>query len=115
MNFGHRFGPPHGYDTQDFELDIVVFPAGGWLFKHRDVLADRVAAGQFSESVVDRVVHLGDEIASELDAGHYRWSTEWVNWLPPDEWYDAVLPSGRKAMSQPRRSRMPTVTSRARR
>jgi len=42
-----------GYDTQDFELDMVVFPNGTWVFKDREVLAVRVAAGQLSQGLVD--------------------------------------------------------------
>ncbi|MET0324223.1 MAG: DUF402 domain-containing protein [Ilumatobacteraceae bacterium] len=82
-----------GYDTQDFELDMVVFPDGRWVFKDRDVLADRVSEGQLSQPLVDEVVHLGDEIARELDAGQLRWDQRWADWRPPPAWRDADLPA----------------------
>ena len=83
-----------GYDTQDFELDIVVFPDGRWLFKDRDVLDERVASGQLTRSVVDRVLRAGDQMAADLDAGRHWWDPRWATWTPPSEWHDASLNSG---------------------
>ena len=83
-----------GYDTQDFELDIVVFPDGRWVFKDADVLPARVAAGQLTQAVVDRIVRLGDELAVELDAGRHWWDHRWASWTPPSAWHDARLPPG---------------------
>ncbi len=82
-----------GFDTLDFELDIVVWPDGTWLFKDREVLAQRVAEGRLTQETVDRVVALGDEMAAELDAARRPWDPGWANWVPPDDWRDARLPA----------------------
>jgi hypothetical protein len=91
-----------GYDTQDFELDVVVFPDGRWVFKDREVLADRVSEGRLSQRLVERVVQFGDELAEELDAGRMRWDERWADWTPPSTWHDADLPAGWSAMASPR-------------
>jgi hypothetical protein len=83
-----------GYDTQDFELDLVVFPDGTWMLKDLDVLPQRVSEGQLTQGLVDQVVQLGDEIGRELDAGQVRWDQRWADWTPPMLWRDANLPEG---------------------
>jgi hypothetical protein len=82
-----------GYDTQDFELDIVVFPDGAWRFKDLDLLPERVSEGYLSPIVAERVVRLGEEFAEEFDAGRHRWDDRWAEWVPPSTWYDALLPA----------------------
>jgi len=89
-----------GYDTQDFELDMLVFPDGRWSFKDREVLADRVSEGQLSQGIVDHVVELGDQIADEVSAGHLRWDQSWTEWAAPPAWRDADLPAGWDATSR---------------
>jgi hypothetical protein len=81
-----------GYDTQDFELDIVVFPDGAWMLKDLDRLPERVSEGYLSRTVADAVVRLASEFAEELDAGRHRWGDHWAEWSPSPTWYDAVLP-----------------------
>ena len=36
-----------GFDTQDFELDLVVSPDGSWRLKDDDLLDQRVVEGRF--------------------------------------------------------------------
>jgi hypothetical protein len=83
-----------GYDTQDHELDVVVFPDGRWVFKDLEVLDDRVAAGQLSQHRIDEVRRLGDSMAIELDAGRHWWDHRWADWTPDPAWHDADLPPG---------------------
>lgn len=81
-----------GFDTQDFELDIVVFPDGSWIFKDLEVLDDRVAEGRFTAELVDWVRVLGDRLGTELDAGHRWWDPRWATWTPDESWRDSQLP-----------------------
>lgn len=83
-----------GYDTQDFELDFVVFPDGSWLVKDLEVLDDRVAEGRFTAELVDWIRGLGDEISADLDAGHHWWDMSWRDWEPPTSWVNPQLPKG---------------------
>jgi len=80
-----------GYDTQDFELDLLVFPDGTWRFKDRELLPARIAEGYLSASVADAVSALGDELGRELRAGTPRWDEGWAAWTPPPAWRDAPL------------------------
>lgn len=85
---------PVGYDTQDLELDLVVFPDGTWVLKDLDVVPDRVAEGRFSPALADWIVALGEQLAPELDAQRWWWDRAWADWQPDPAWLDASLPSG---------------------
>jgi hypothetical protein len=86
-----------GYDTQDFELDIVVLPDGSWTLKDLELMPARVDERHLTQDVADRVVRLGEELAAELDAGRHRWDDRWAAWTPPPAWHDAALPPGWRA------------------
>lgn len=85
---------PIGYDTQDFELDLVVFPDGSVVVKDLEVLDDRVAEGRFTPAMVDWIRELGDGLASRLRAGERFWDEHWASWEPPAAWTDPELPDG---------------------
>jgi len=75
-----------GYDTQDLELDIVIEPDGAWAFKDRDLLAERVLTGRFTQAEADSIVALGDEIARMLEARDSWWDPAWSSWEPEPGW-----------------------------
>lgn len=83
-----------GYDTQDFELDVVVSPDGSFVVKDLEVLDDRVAEGRFSSELVGWVRELGEHVVGELQARRHWWDPSWANWVPPSDWCDARLASG---------------------
>ena len=83
-----------GYDTQDFELDFVVFPSGEWLVKDLEVLDDRVAEGRFTADLVDWIRRTGDEIARDLETGAHWWDPAWTGWQPDPSWRNPRLPDG---------------------
>lgn len=85
---------PVGYDTQDFELDLVVFPDGSWIVKDLEVLDDRVTEGRFTAGLVDWIRDIGDELCRELEAGHRWWDPTWADWTPPASWKNPSLPEG---------------------
>ena len=82
-----------GYDTQDLELDLVVFPDGSHVVKDLEVLDDRVAEGRFTADLVDWIRTLGAELSGEIDAGRHWWDPNWAHWTPPGTWKDARLPA----------------------
>ncbi len=82
-----------GYDTQDLELDIVVFPDGSHVVKDAEVLDDRVAEGRFSSELVDWIRDYGSELVSRLESEGPWWDRTWVDWVPPVEWVNPRLPS----------------------
>ena len=81
-----------GYDTQDFELDLVVFPDGNWIVKDLDVLDDRVAEGRFTAELVDWIRTLGDDLERQLAAGDHWWDHRWADWAPDPTWIRPSLP-----------------------
>jgi len=83
-----------GYDTQDLELDIVVYPDGHWVLKDDDVLIDRVSEGRFSPALVEWIESLGAELATQLETGDRWWDQKWASWAPDDSWKDTALPAG---------------------
>jgi hypothetical protein len=85
---------PIGYDTQDFELDLVVLPDGTWSFKDLDLLDDRIAEGRFSPALVDWVVGVGESLAADLDARRPWWDPAWVDWTPDPTWTNPALRPG---------------------
>jgi hypothetical protein len=83
-----------GYDTQDYELDLVVSPDGTYEVKDLEVLDDRVVEGRFTADLVAWIRELGSELCRELDQGRRWWDPVWSGWTPPEGWVDARLPEG---------------------
>ena len=85
-----------GFDTQDFELDLVVSPDGSWTLKDDDLLDERVAEGRFRADHADWIRSIGHDLTQRLDRGEMPWSDRWAGWVPPKEWRDTRLPGGWK-------------------
>jgi hypothetical protein len=83
-----------GFDTQDFELDIVVSPDGTWALKDDDVLDRRVAEGRFRPEHAAWFRDVAGDITGQLDAGIVPWSQAWTDWAPPPGWRGTRLPTG---------------------
>ncbi len=82
---------PTGYNTQDLELDIVVFPDGSHIVKDDEVLDDRVAEGRYSAELVAWIRSYGNAIIDRLEAEGPWWDRAWAQWTPPSEWGDPVI------------------------
>ena len=80
-----------GYDTQDLELDIVVFPDGSYVLKDDEVLDDRVAEGRYSAALVAWIRAYGDQLTGRLDSEGPWWDRSWSQWTPPSHWVDPEL------------------------
>jgi hypothetical protein len=81
-----------GYDTQDLELDVIVYPDGRWVLKDDDVLVDRVEEGRFSFAFVAWIEQLGKELVERLGAGERWWDPAWSTWTPEPSWQNTPLP-----------------------
>ena len=81
-----------GYDTQDLELDILVFPDGSHLVKDAELLDDRVAEGRYSPELVDWIRSYGDGLVRRIESDGPWWDMRWADWSPPPEWEGAQLP-----------------------
>ena len=75
-----------GYDTQDLELDLVVFPDGSHMLKDAEVLDDRVVEGRYSLELVEWVRDYGQMLVRRLEAEGPWWDTSWAGWEPDPAW-----------------------------
>ena len=83
-----------GYDTQDLELDVIVFPDRSWVVKDRDMLDVRMDEGRFTPALHARILEIGDELTTRLEQEGPWWDLEWAGWEPDTTWVDAALPDG---------------------
>ena len=67
-----------GYDTQDHELDVVVFPDGQWLLKDDEKMEQRIREGRYSAAEVVEIRALGARLAAMVDAGETWWAPTYV-------------------------------------
>ena len=83
-----------GYDTQDLDLDVIVWPDGRWELKDDEILEQRVEDGRFSDELVRWIRAYGDHLTGRLDREGPWWDLRWAEWRPPATWRDASLPAG---------------------
>lgn len=88
---------PVGYDTQDLELDVWAPAGGGWSFKDEELLEVRVREGRFTQSEVEAIRSLGDEIGAMLARDERWWDERWAGWRPDPGWRGTALPNGWEA------------------
>jgi hypothetical protein len=83
-----------GYDTQDLELDIWVFPDGSWQVKDLELLPQRVAEGRWTEAEAASIRAEGDHLVTRLERGERWWDAHWSTWSPDPAWNPPALPAG---------------------
>jgi Protein of unknown function (DUF402) len=71
-----------GYETQDLELDLVVYPGGHVELKDDDLLDLRVEEGRFTEDQARATRAEAYRVIGELEAGHRWWDDSWADWHP---------------------------------
>jgi hypothetical protein len=77
---------PHGYDTQDLELDIWAPVDGPWEWKDVELLEQRVDEGRFTADQAAWIRSEGDRVGALLDAGERWWDDAWASWAPDEGW-----------------------------
>lgn len=70
------------YDTQDLELDLIVWPDGRLELKDDDALDLRVAEGRFTQDQADATRADARRLIAELEAGRRWWDDAWSGWAP---------------------------------
>ena len=81
-----------GYDTQDFELDLVVAPDRTWSLKDDELLDRRVEEGRFRAEHAAWIRDVAADVISHLSAGSMPWVETWRDWCPPPDWCATDLP-----------------------
>lgn len=79
-----------GYDTQDLELDFIVYPDGQWEIKDDELMDQRVLEGRWTKERVAEIRANGVEISEWLKQGERWWPLGWRDWAPDPTW---VVPS----------------------
>ena len=85
---------PVGFDTQDLDLDIIVFPDSSHLLKDDEVMEQRIHEGRYSAELVDWVRAYGARFTERLDREGVFWDQAWADWEPPEQWRNPRLPTG---------------------
>jgi hypothetical protein len=81
---------PHGYDTQDLELDLVVHPDGRVERKDEELLEERVREGRFTPEQAREILAEGARIEAELAVRGHWWEAWWALWEPDPAWLQEV-------------------------
>jgi hypothetical protein len=81
-----------GYETQDLELDLVVFADGAHIVKDEEVLDDRVSEGRYTPELVTWIRQYGRRLIQRLEAGGPWWDRSWAEWEPDPAWRDPAFP-----------------------
>ena len=80
-----------GYDTQDLELDVLVYPDGRWEVKDDELMDVRVKEGRWTAERVEEIRAQGRQITARLEAGERWWPERLKDWQPNSDW---ELPHG---------------------
>ncbi|HEY1738900.1 MAG TPA: DUF402 domain-containing protein, partial [Acidimicrobiia bacterium] len=77
---------PIGHDTQDLELDVVLFENGQWSFKDDDKMDGHLRSGRYTAEEIESAWQTGREIAALLDAAEHWWDESLRSWHPDPSW-----------------------------
>jgi hypothetical protein len=80
-----------GYQTQDLELDLLVFPDGSHLVKDADVLDDRITEGRYTPELVRWIRAYGDGLVDRLVREGPWWDRSWADWTPDAAWAAPIV------------------------
>lgn len=83
-----------GFDTQDLELDIMIYPDGTWEFKDIDLLWTRHDEGRFNLVEVRRILEMGEDIGVMIESGEWWWDRSWADFIPDPDWVQPDIPDG---------------------
>jgi hypothetical protein len=84
-----------GFDSMDFELDIVIQPdKSSWRWKDEDLFDELVGVGVFSETEAKAIRAEGLGVVEKLRGNRSPFCDDWENWRPPADWTIPVLPPG---------------------
>jgi hypothetical protein len=87
-----------GYDTEDHELDVVVFPDGRWLLKDDEHMDQRVREGRYTASEVADIRAVGARLTAMVETGATWWDPAYASWVPDPSWETPELFAGWEAL-----------------
>ena len=84
-----------GFDTMDYELDIVVSPDFSWEWKDEDRLGELVNKGVFTETQASEFYDYGFDALKRLESRVAPFNEQWKNWKPDPGWGPIQMPNNR--------------------
>jgi protein associated with RNAse G/E len=85
---------PHGFDTLDLDLDIVIEPSYQWRWKDVEDYQEGIRLGGIRPEWVSRVEQARKEAAARLQERLYPLNGAWLDWRPDPAWSAPCLPPG---------------------
>lgn len=82
-----------GFDTMDYELDIVIAPDFSWRWKDEDRLAKLVENGVFTETQAKEFKEYGLDALSRLEHRETPFNEPWPQWRPDPSWGPLTMPT----------------------
>jgi hypothetical protein len=74
---------PHGFDSLDHVLDVVVEPDGGWRWKDEHELIEATTLGLFTHKQALEIRAEGERVIASLPG---LLPTGWESWIPNPSW-----------------------------
>lgn len=82
-----------GFDTVDYELDIVIAPDLSWRWKDEDLLAELVETGVFTEARAAEFREYGLDAVRRMELNTAPFNEPWPRWRPNPSWYPLKMPA----------------------
>jgi hypothetical protein len=90
-----------GFDTLDHELDLWSRDGRTWHWKDEELLAERVAAGWFTDDEATAITANARCVHDGLRRHGPWWDPGWAAWAPPSGWSAPELPAGLESRMSP--------------
>lgn len=85
---------PHGFDTLDLELDIVIEPSYEWHWKDAEEYKDGIAQGVLLPEWTGQIDRSKEEVFQKIEGRQYPFDGSWLGWKPDPDWAPSKLPPG---------------------
>ena len=84
----------HGFDSEDYVLDIVVPADDSWRWKDEDEFAAAQRVGRFSAKQATEIRAEGEAVIEAIEARGWPLDAGWETWGPDPSWVIPQLPAG---------------------
>lgn len=93
----------HGFDSEDYVLDIVIPTGDSWRWKDEDEFAAAQRVGRFSAERAAEIRAEGEAVIEAIEARGWPLDAGWETWRPDPSWVIPQLPAGWDPDERPER------------
>lgn len=90
---------PHGFDSRDLQLDIVVDTTRRWHWKDEDELERSVELGTISAANARRARDEAALALADIESGAPPFVRDWLEWRPDPAWGIPAMPEGEHVLA----------------